>query len=184
ISGLTMSARWPAISARRRRRISSSLLPLNMGPQTTSSQPPPFGCVLITIGEANGWGGRSRATGVDDGLQRATADAEGQRLVPPDGANRAGALAGDAPAGALQAGDVPGDHSLRVGARRERPVAGAELRARAAAGRRLRRGRAGVGGKLREQRGVGGRVRGIRLRLLVTASRERKREEQQPCAPD
>src|SRR3954454_2388806 len=179
-----MSARWPAISARRRRRISSSLFPLNIGPQTTSSQPPPFGCVLITIGEANGWGGRSRATVVDDGLERATADAERQRLVPPEGANRAGALPGDAPARASQARDVPGDHCFRVGARGERPVAGAELRARAAAGSRLRRGRAGVGGKLREQRGVGGRVRGIRLRLLVTASRERKREEQQPYAPD
>src|SRR4051794_29038814 len=43
-----MSARCPAISARRRRRISSSLLPLNIGPQTTSSQPPARGCVLIT----------------------------------------------------------------------------------------------------------------------------------------
>src|SRR3954451_6942515 len=168
--GLTISARWPAISARRRRRLSSSLLPLNMGPQTTSSQPPPFGCVLITIGEANGWGGRSRATGVDDGLQRSTADAEGQRLVPPDGANRGGALAGDAPAGALQTGDVPGDHCLRVGARRERPVAGAELRARVAAGGRLRRGRAGICGKLREQRGVGGGIRGVRVRLVVAAA--------------
>src|SRR6478736_3735628 len=46
--GLTISARWPAISARRRRRINSSLLPLNIGPQTTSSQPPLVGCVLIT----------------------------------------------------------------------------------------------------------------------------------------
>src|SRR5690349_22923543 len=46
--GLTISARWPAISARRRRRISSSLLPLNIGPQTTSSQPPRFGKSLIT----------------------------------------------------------------------------------------------------------------------------------------
>src|SRR6478609_873069 len=48
IRGLTISARCPAISARRRRRISSSLLPLNIGPQTTSSQPPARGCVLIT----------------------------------------------------------------------------------------------------------------------------------------
>src|SRR5690348_13627291 len=46
--GLTISARCPAISARRRRRISSSLLPLNIGPQTTSSQPPQFGKSLIT----------------------------------------------------------------------------------------------------------------------------------------
>src|SRR5207248_8164103 len=46
--GLTISTRWPAISARRRRRISSSLLPLNIGPQTTSSQPPRFGKSLIT----------------------------------------------------------------------------------------------------------------------------------------
>jgi hypothetical protein len=30
----------PAISARRRRRISSSLFPENIGPQITSSQPP------------------------------------------------------------------------------------------------------------------------------------------------
>src|SRR5215472_5530224 len=43
-----MSTRCPAISARRRRRISSSLLPLNIGPQTTSSQPPRFGKSLIT----------------------------------------------------------------------------------------------------------------------------------------
>src|SRR5690348_4687648 len=48
IRGFTISARWPAISARRRRRISSSLLPLNIGPQTTSSQPPRFGKSLIT----------------------------------------------------------------------------------------------------------------------------------------
>src|SRR3954453_1614814 len=38
--------------------MSSSLLPLNIGPQTTSSQPPPLGCVLITIEEGNGSGGR------------------------------------------------------------------------------------------------------------------------------
>src|SRR5579884_913680 len=50
IRGFTISARCPAISARRRRRISSSLLPLNIGPQTTSSQPPARGCVLITRG--------------------------------------------------------------------------------------------------------------------------------------
>src|SRR5215475_1482312 len=46
--GFTISTRCPAISARRRRRISSSLLPLNIGPQTTSSQPPRFGKSLIT----------------------------------------------------------------------------------------------------------------------------------------
>src|SRR5215216_6470762 len=46
--GLTTSARSPAISARRRRRISSSLLPLNIGPQTTSSQPPRSGEIRIT----------------------------------------------------------------------------------------------------------------------------------------
>src|SRR5690242_20156169 len=46
--GLTISTRWPAISARRNRRISSSLLPLNIGPQTTSSQPPRFGKSRIT----------------------------------------------------------------------------------------------------------------------------------------
>src|SRR6478672_13350178 len=52
--GLTISARWPAISARRRRRISSSLLPQNIGPHTTSSQPPPRGCVLIMAGRLTG----------------------------------------------------------------------------------------------------------------------------------
>src|SRR5262249_8763851 len=46
--GFTISARCPAISARRRRRMSSSLLPLNIGPQTTSSQPPRSGTSLIT----------------------------------------------------------------------------------------------------------------------------------------
>src|SRR5579864_2813922 len=48
--GLTMRAFCPAISARRSRRISSSLLPLNIGPQTTSSQPPRSGNNLITAG--------------------------------------------------------------------------------------------------------------------------------------
>src|SRR3954465_15508495 len=48
--GLTISARCPAISARRSRRMSSSLLPLNMGPQTTSSQPPRSGNKRITGG--------------------------------------------------------------------------------------------------------------------------------------
>src|ERR1700757_4923017 len=37
--GLKICTRWRAISARRSRRISSSLLPLNMGPQITSIQP-------------------------------------------------------------------------------------------------------------------------------------------------
>src|ERR1700693_701085 len=41
--GFTISARWPAISARRSRRINSSLLPLNIGAPTTSSQPPRSG---------------------------------------------------------------------------------------------------------------------------------------------
>src|SRR5215469_15988002 len=48
--GFTISARCPAISARRRRRMSSSLLPLNIGPHTTSSQPPRSGKSLITEG--------------------------------------------------------------------------------------------------------------------------------------
>src|SRR5215469_1230975 len=59
--GFTISARCPAISARRRRRISSSLLPLNIGPQTTSSQPPRSGKSLIT--------GRTLVSG-SDGLLR------------------------------------------------------------------------------------------------------------------
>src|SRR3954447_16228469 len=46
--GLTINARCPAISARRNRRMSSSLLPLNIGPQTTSSQPPRSGNNRIT----------------------------------------------------------------------------------------------------------------------------------------
>src|SRR5947209_7971420 len=37
--GLNICTRWRAISARRSRRISSSLLPLNIGPQITSTQP-------------------------------------------------------------------------------------------------------------------------------------------------
>src|SRR3954463_16784366 len=103
-----MSARWPAISARRRRRISSSLLPLNIGPQTTSSQPPPFGCVLITIGEANGRPGRSgsAAACVRDHLERPAAHADDERLAVADGADRPGVLAGDAPACMLQPRDV------------------------------------------------------------------------------
>src|SRR5213595_3583357 len=59
--GLTISTRCPAISARRRRRMSSSLLPLNIGPQTTSSQPPRFGKSLIT---------RPTLMGRSDGLLR------------------------------------------------------------------------------------------------------------------
>src|SRR5579871_2009458 len=54
MSGLTINARWPAISARRSRRTSSSLLPLNIGPQTTSSQPPACGCVLIMRRDTTG----------------------------------------------------------------------------------------------------------------------------------
>src|SRR6266496_3197728 len=46
--GFTISTFCPAISARRSRRMSSSLLPLNIGPQTTSSQPPRGGVFLIT----------------------------------------------------------------------------------------------------------------------------------------
>src|ERR1700687_3494938 len=52
--GFTISARWPAISARRRRRMSSSLLPLNIGPQMTSSQPPCSGNNRITAGTLSG----------------------------------------------------------------------------------------------------------------------------------
>ena len=50
--GLKMITRWPAISARRRRRIISSLLPENIGPQITSSQPPCWGGMRITVPEA------------------------------------------------------------------------------------------------------------------------------------
>src|SRR5438093_10322299 len=57
--GFTISARWPAISARRSLRMSSSLLPLNMGPQTTSSHPPRSGKSRIT---------RVTLTGRSDGL--------------------------------------------------------------------------------------------------------------------
>src|SRR5205809_5538108 len=39
MAGLKICTRWRAISARRRRRISSSLLPENIGPTTTSIQP-------------------------------------------------------------------------------------------------------------------------------------------------
>src|ERR1700687_1117973 len=60
--GFTISARWPAISARRRRRISSSLLPLNIGPQMTSSHPPRSGHKRITA-RTLAWG--------SDGLLRA-----------------------------------------------------------------------------------------------------------------
>ena len=52
--GFTINARWPAISARRSRRISSSLLPLNIGPQTTSSQPPRSGNNRITAAGYSG----------------------------------------------------------------------------------------------------------------------------------
>ena len=43
-----MTTRCPAISARRSRRIISSLLPENIGPQITSSQPPLLGGIRIT----------------------------------------------------------------------------------------------------------------------------------------
>src|SRR6266852_852041 len=39
MAGLKICTRWRANSARRRRRISSSLLPENIGPTTTSIQP-------------------------------------------------------------------------------------------------------------------------------------------------
>src|SRR5216684_5795440 len=39
MAGLKICTRWRAISARRRRRISSSLFPENIGPTTTSIQP-------------------------------------------------------------------------------------------------------------------------------------------------
>src|SRR5215813_1138020 len=39
MAGLKICTRWRAISARRKRRISSSLLPENIGPTTTSIQP-------------------------------------------------------------------------------------------------------------------------------------------------
>src|SRR5260370_41928863 len=39
MAGLKICTRWRAISARRNRRISSSLLPENIGPTTTSIQP-------------------------------------------------------------------------------------------------------------------------------------------------
>src|SRR5205809_7705812 len=59
--GFTISARWPAISAWRSRRMSSSLLPLNIGPQTTSSHPPRSGNNRIT---------RGRLLSALDGLKR------------------------------------------------------------------------------------------------------------------
>src|SRR6185437_14722736 len=73
--GFTISARWPAISARRRRRISSSLLPLNIGPQTTSSQPPRSGNNRITGGTL---AGRS------DGLFRAVEGPAGEQPEADD----------------------------------------------------------------------------------------------------
>ena len=48
--GLKRITRCPAISARRSLRIISSLLPLNIGPQTTSIQPPRCGGTRITAG--------------------------------------------------------------------------------------------------------------------------------------
>src|SRR3954471_15009550 len=54
IAGLNTATACRAISARRRRRISSSLLPENIGPPTTSSQPPAIGCMRITPGSLGG----------------------------------------------------------------------------------------------------------------------------------
>jgi hypothetical protein len=47
ITGLKMTTRCPVISARRSRRIISSLLPENIGPQMTSSQPPRLSGIRI-----------------------------------------------------------------------------------------------------------------------------------------
>src|ERR1700675_1238564 len=95
--GLTISARWPAISARRRRRISSSLLPLNIGPQTTSSQPPRSGSNRITSGTL-----ASRP----DGLFRLVEGPAGEQAHADD------------PEGAAvlhhrQVAEVAGEHDLR-----------------------------------------------------------------------
>src|SRR6266571_6754156 len=75
IRGFTISARCPAISARRRRRISSSLLPLNIGPHTTSSHPPRSGNKRIT---ARTLAGRS------DGLLRAVEGPAGKEPEADD----------------------------------------------------------------------------------------------------
>src|SRR6476469_3754363 len=95
--GLTISARWPAISARRRRRISSSLLPLNIGPQTTSSQPPRSG--------------RSRIMGLTltvrpDGLLRLVEGPAGKQAEADDPQRAAVLDHGQMP-------EVAGEHDLR-----------------------------------------------------------------------
>src|SRR5579862_8551554 len=51
--GLKTSTRLRAIMARRRRRISSSLLPENMGPQMTSIQP--TFPIMISMWNRSGW---------------------------------------------------------------------------------------------------------------------------------
>src|SRR4051794_38307885 len=56
--GAKMHVRLPAISARRIRRRNSSLLPENIGPQTTSSQPQPSGTGGIPEAYAGDSGGR------------------------------------------------------------------------------------------------------------------------------
>src|SRR3984893_2968358 len=73
--GFTMSARWPAISARRKRRISSSLLSLNTWPQITPSQPPRSGNSRIT--------GRT-LSGRSDGLSRAVEGPPGEEAEADD----------------------------------------------------------------------------------------------------
>src|SRR3981081_2484590 len=73
--GFTISARWPAISARRRRRMSSSLLPLNIGPQMTSSHPPRSGNKRIPAGTL---------TGRSDGLFRAVEGPAGEEAEADD----------------------------------------------------------------------------------------------------
>src|SRR3954465_11539935 len=65
IRGFTISARCPAISARRSRRMSSSLLPLNIGPQMTSSHPPRSGNIRITRGRLFGGADGLGADGVE-----------------------------------------------------------------------------------------------------------------------
>src|SRR5579872_4817644 len=113
-----MSARCPAISARRSRRMSSSLFPLNIGPQTTSSQPPRSGSRRIM------WG--TLVSGLDGLLERPTCE-EAQA----DDAERAAVLHH------RQVPEVVVEHDLRrfldrrLGADRERvgghPLADARL---------------------------------------------------------
>src|SRR5438128_7225158 len=95
--GFTISARWPAISARRSRRISSSLLPLNMGPQTTSSQPPRSGSNRITSGTL---------TVGPDGLLRLVEGPAGEQAQADDSEGTAVFHHG-------QVAEVAGEHDLR-----------------------------------------------------------------------